>query len=145
MRWPASATAPRGSAATARRTLARTAWYACLGDLKAGELDVLDASGQRLGTLPQQVGAGAAEHEEPRGVVVAVGQHPPERKQAHGVFQVEVVGGAGRDESPSQGGLAALARPDDGDDGRAPERPRDQIARGAGDGLACHLSMIMLT
>ena len=53
-----------------------------LGDLQAAQLDVLDAAGQRLGALPQQVGAGAAEHEKPGRVVVAVSQHPQDRPES---------------------------------------------------------------
>ena len=47
-----------------------------LGGLESGELDVLDAPGQRFGALAQQCRTCTAEHEEPRRVVVTVGQHP---------------------------------------------------------------------
>ena len=39
---------------------------------------------------------------------------------------------------PGQGGLAALTRPDHGDDGASCERPRDQVLGRAGNHMARH-------
>ena len=58
--------------------------------------------------------------------------------QADGIFEVEVVGRVGGNQLPRQGGLAALPRPDDGDDGGASERARDPSLRGTHDQVACH-------
>ena len=59
--------------------------------------------------------------------------------QADRIFEVEVVGRVGGNELPGQRGLAALARPDDGDDGGTAERLLDQGLRGAGDQGMSHL------
>ena len=57
--------------------------------------------------------------------------------QTDRIFEVEVVGRVGGHELPRQGGLAALPRPDDGDDRGAFDRPGYQALRRAGDQAAC--------
>ena len=111
-------------------------------------------------------GAGAAEHKEPRRVAVPIGQYPQHRKQigpvlhlvddddagevlergqpliqpgqTDRIFEVEVVGRVDGNQLAGQRGLAALARPDDGDDGGTAERLLDHGLRRAGNQRTRH-------
>ena len=137
-----------------------------LVDAEAAEFDVLDAAGQRFGALAQQVRTRTAEHEEARRVVVAVDQDPQDRKQigpalhfvdddqasqilkgrprivepgqTDRILQVEVVRRVGGHELPRQGRLAALARPDERDDGKTRQRRRNRVLRRAGNEVLRH-------
>ena len=129
-----------------------------LDRLESGQLQVLDTSGQRLGRLPQQVGPGAAEDQEPA-PGVSVDQDPQDREQVapalhfiddgnsgnglqrghrlvqtceiERIFEVEVRGRVGRHDLPRQGRLPALPGSHDGDDRCAVQRMPDGLQRGS--------------
>ena len=129
------------------------------------------AAGERLGALLQQGGRGASEDEEAAGDGRAVGKHtergeevgspldfvehdepaePGEREHRVGetgevarVLEVEVGGGSapGGGDLPGDGGLAHLARAEEGDDGGLAEEAADAaFGGGAGEG-ACHIEI----
>ena len=136
-----------------------------LGRLQAGQFQVLDAPGQRFRGLAQQLGTGAAQDQEPRARFVTIHQYPQDREQlgpalhlvdddragkvpqrgvrlieareAYRILQVEVAGRPGGNELPGERGLAALARPDDGDDRAAPEPVPDFTKGDARDHALC--------
>jgi len=121
---------------------------------ESGQRDGLQPSRQRLGRLPEQVGARAAEDQKPCGQRAPVGQDAQEREEvgpaldfinddhatqrpqgrhrlgqageASRIFQVEVSRGIGRYDLTGNRGLARLARPHQGGDPAAFQRGADR-------------------
>ena len=117
----------------------------------------LDPAGEGFAALPQQVGTGAPQHQEPGWNALAVGEDAQHREQlrppldlvedhqppqpterGHGfvepgqaqrVLEVEIVRRIGRNELSRERRLAALSRSDERDHRATPQRLPDEVGR----------------